>query len=659
MNYSFFFFSIFLFMFHGYAQDQKEKDIRAKLKFGGRSDEISVSPAEQVWLVTARGEAYYTDHINSTWHKCSNFSDNGTKGGRQLERISFFNKVAAIMTGYIDGENDKKNGLYVTTDQGQHWKLVNFGGDDWIYDAYTDEDGNAWIGGSSGDIYFSGDFGQHWQKLNSPFGALRMNRIFMLNLNEGIAGALNNAIYTTKDNWKTSQKIQTPYDQKKCATTADDFNNRIKKIVIWNNYVFINEKNNFFYTDKNKIDWKPLPVSILDFAFEKKSNKLLAITPDLKVISFSTPLTYSVLNDKPLEKTPGNIKVVNSSLYALDKDQHVYKVNALEHIRITPYTTDYKIEKPLIIREALSITWGFDENELYLSEKGKSWYRENALDFDVEECRLLGDSTAILWDGKENYVYALKDHKATRYTYDHPLQDFLKYPLTSFKIKAGSSGCYHSMSNEIEYLKSEDSVFTTNGVYAAGSEKKGQKSFKNKINEQDVLKVMHSLNSNPAYVSTLADFEITKEDSKNYLKLVNNRLDPDNGDGYYTINADDKKFYYTIPEKLDSVDNTIIAAALSGREKGWSTTSNSFRLQFFNQHQDTLSFEVHFHSEANPWHLPWHMQYKGQHLSYYNVALSKLVDACIPKEFMQKEVFDNKLLILKIGDYLNWKKNSR
>ena len=86
------------------------KDRRAVLGIGGRVNEISVSPDEKIWLVTALGNVYYTVNMDSIWHEKKTTAESTEKfgfGDGNLQRISFFNRDTAIMTGYLS-ENPKE-----------------------------------------------------------------------------------------------------------------------------------------------------------------------------------------------------------------------------------------------------------------------------------------------------------------------------------------------------------------------------------------------------------------------------------------------------------------------------------------------------------------------------------------------------------------------
>ena len=637
------------------------KDRRAELEIQGRVKEISVSPDEKIWLVTAMGNIYYTENIVSNWHYGNPIfekeDDNFGLNSPTLDRISFFNKDTAIITGYISGNDKKynKGGYYLTKDAGKTWKLLDYGGNSWIYDVFVDKKGNAWMGGSSGEIFFSDDYGQHWKKLNSPYNSSsRMHSIFMIDETNGISGALHNDIYITSNNWKSSRRIESPFDQKKYTNDRGYSDDRIEKILMWNNFIVANQNGHIYYTKADKIDWQPFSMKIYDFELDKEANILFAITDSLKVITLSSPTEFELLTDQRLLSFPLDLQVVNHSLFIVSKKYDVYKVdkNGLTHV--IPYTTDKEIEEPRIVKEGKNLIWGINGNQIYLADnKNRNWYRENALEFTVSDFMLLNDSVAILWDGiKDNYLYSLKDKTPQKYFPELPLKTFLDSPVKSFTINAGSQGCFHSVNNEVNYESINDLTFAATTYSVNEYKDKKPSPFKNKVSGISLASILETINSNPSAIPSLKDFQITEKDKQNYLALVDKQLKSKNSydrDGKKKINKD---FYYSVPSILDTLDNSVIQSILNQTEGGWSTTSNWFAIQITNENNDTLNISRNYYISTLPWNLPWKFEYKGLYFNCYDIEFSRFINSCIPDKFMDKGVFDNSVLIMEIADYL-------
>lgn len=642
-----------------YAQVESEtKDRRAELGIEGRIKEISVSPDEKIWLVTAMGNLYYTDGIDSNWHTVPPIfksTDEYGIGDPHFDRITFFNKDTAILTGYISDRMDKKkSGYYLTKDAGKTWELMDFGGDAWIYDAFTDQHGNVWMGGSSGEIYFSGN-GQTWETLNSPYDeSTRMHSVFMLDKSTGISGGYHNSIYSTSTNWNTVNRIKTPYDQGKFASPADA---AIRKIVIWNNLIVVNQNGHIFYSEHENIDWKPFPVNVYDFRLDTKSQTLYAITDSLDIVVFDSPGEFQFLSDKKLPDKPIDFRVMNGSVYAVSEKYHIYKLNKDGLKIVIPYTTERKIKEPRLIRKGMELAWGTSRNHLYLSEnKDPEWYRESAVPFDIADFKLLNDTVAILWDGMKNsYRYSLNDHKLNLYLAHEPLKDFLLSPVSSLTINSGSRGCFHGFSDEINYETINDSVLVTK-AYTLKREKGEQLlKFRNQLKTPALTAVLNRINSNYTTLPSYEDFRMTETDKSNFFTLTDEKIKENKPEYFKGKKELFKDFYYSVPLMPDSLLTSAIHKILTEPHVGWSNTSYWFIIQMINQNSDTLNIFNSYTLNVHSWYLPWIFEYKGEYFSCNNIEFSQLINACLPDDFYNKSIFSNSRLIIEVADYL-WKK---
>lgn len=649
------------------------KDKRAVLDVYGRVNEISVSPDGKIWLVTAVGKTYYCDDIDSNWHygKPIYFSkDMFYNFAPTLERISFFNKDTAIITGYISFDEDvlKKNGYYYTKDAGATWELRNYGGDSWIYSIYTDKSGNAWMGGLYEELYYSNDFGITWKTKKLPYKLSdRTYGIFMCDSQNGIASSDANEILITSNNWKTSKNIQTPLDQKK-YNEVDEWgyiDSRISKIVIWNNHIVVNQNGHFFYTDKQTIDWKLFPFKIVDFQLDINSQTLYVVTDSLKIYAFSDPVHFQLFNQEKLSSFPIDMKVSNGSLYIFTNNDNVYKINKNEMKRSMLYTTDHAIPEPGTVVWGKKMTWGFDANNLYILDYDDlNWYRENVFDFEISAILLLNDSLAILWDGiRNNYTYSLHDHHLKLYYPEFPLKSFLSFPVKSFIINAGSHGCFHLNKNIVTYEKMNDSTFSNLEVYyndhseESSSPKDNQSNFKCYPSASILSNILTNINMNISAIPTLKDFQITEQDKKNYLLSVDERIKSEENE-YHDTKIENKEFYYSMVSMIDTIGNDIVPELLNQQERWISTTSHWFSIQIINENNDTIKISRDYYVSTLPWNLPWKFEYKGLWFNCYSIDFSKFINSCIPDNFMDKEVFDNKLLLMQIADYL-WNKKKK
>jgi len=651
------------------------RDTRAKLDIMGRTGEANISPDGKIWLVSAMGETYYSNGIDSDWHyvmksEKTKYPAIASLDAAQMERVTFFDKDRAIITGYISSnpKDFTKDGYYRTTDGGKTWTLLSYGGNSWIYDACADARGNMWMGGSSGDIFYSHDFGEHWEKLKSPFGNNRMHRIYMVDDKRGIGGALSNNIYSTENNWATNQQIPSPLDQKKYTGGSSFSDDRIEQIVLFGHYIAVNQNGHIFYTDEKNIQWQKFPVDVQTFTSD--GSKLYAVTSDLRVLEFSDPLTYKPFTDIHLKKLPTSITLVNGALYFSKNASAICRISPTEYKEHGLYTTDQPISDMDLIAKGQTLTWGSDGEDLYLSDNnGEAWYREASSDFPIHTIRPLGDTGVILWDGAKNHLYSLRTHAVTDYTDPNPIKDFMSTPVRRMLVESGSQGCFHHFEN---YVSWEDLFNSTLTVRACSTDRNSDYTtdqgrdvpqYKNPlyhkdIKAQDIALLLAAIDSAPYAVPAIADFHITEKDKNEYKAGIDEWMKG----AYYgekkTQKEERKAFYTKVPDMVDTLSGSVVTDILDEKERMTSTTSMWFTIKLTNESGDSLIFYKRYYTQA-AWHLPWVVAYHGYYFMSHDIRFSRFIDGCLPDDFYGKSAFRNSALLAEIASYLYDKKQKK
>lgn len=634
------------------------KDKRANIIIKHGVNGISISPSGIIWLVTASGETYFTNGIDSNWHYGNLFfegKDNNNFSNPIFKKISFFNSDTALLTGDFSSKEKKynKNGYYQTKDGGKTWNLFDYGGKSKMYNIHINKEGHAWMGGLKRELYYSNDFGTSWKTISMPYKLSdRTYGIFMTDSLNGIASSEHNEIITTSDNWKEVIYLQTPYDQKKYKP-YDDYgytSEKISKIILWDKYIVVNQNGHIFYSDTNNIEWNSFQIGIKDFEIDYELKNLYAVTDSLNLIKFSTPTKYNFVNDVKLPKLPINFKVHNNSVYLVCSRHEVYKIDNKSFTKSNLLTFDKKISDIDIIRFGEKLTWGIKENHIYLSEgNSKDWYRENELDFYISDIYLLNDSSAVLWGvNKQNFLYSLKNHTYKSYNPSNPIQEFLKYPLKTIRINTGSYGCYHSEEYNITYDCLDNKTFS---VRKKSAERNNSSTFNNSMSSYKLIELLNKINKSPLYIPSIQEFNITEYDKKSYITLVDNILKYEKNtlkNGYKLSEKD----FYNVLDKIDKIDDSVIEEVLKQDRVYMSLLTNWFKVKVINQINDTLNISNDLFTIGSPWNLPWEFEFKGQHFNCYDIEFSRYIDESIPKDFMNKEVFDNKYLIKAIAEYL-------
>ena len=654
------------------------RDYRATLNILGRINEISVAPDEWIWLATAAGETYVTSSIDSNWHYGRsltswqygqpvpspkyNWSEIPWENMPHLDRISFFNADTAIMTGLIPSPIDKnwvKSGYYRTTDGGHTWELRDFGKEGQIYAAITNSCGEVWLGTADKIILYSDDYGEHFKKLKIPLK--KSNRIYTLYMWDkfrGIIGTDENEILITENNWHTARNIPTPLDQKNLVLNKLHPRPEVSKVLIWGPFLLVKQHNQVFYTYQNKIDWQPLPVRLYDFDLDKSSNILMGVDDSLRVLAFASPTEYGIPTNERIPNYPVDVKAINGSLYMVLCDNRVCRANHNGLACHTPYTTDHAIEQPKLVKSGKNLLWGTTNLQLYIADKrNQQWYRETELDFKTEGIRLLSDSIAILWDGTQSHLYSLRTHTEEDYTPTEPLSSFLTCPIKKLIIKSGSSGCFHRDEYRIEYNTNQDSLFTSALIsYYRGLNDRIDSAFECKVSQVQLYNLLKKINKNPEETIEIQNFNITEEDISHYFaELERHRMQFSKHNSKKKA-SNSKSFYDSIPYMLDRIDKTTLYEILNMDEGVISTTRHWFEVDIINQNNDTCRMRSIYYLNGNPWFIPWHFECNGLHFNCYNVELSHYIKNCITEDSPEKKVFDNAVLLWKIGDYYWYKR---
>lgn len=274
--------------------------------------------------------------------------------------------------------------------------------------------------------------------------------------------AAGEQILVTENNWISTTPVITPFRQRKYGNENDqEQNEKIIKVSRWKDYWLVNQNHHVFYSDIKTINWKSFPIELYDFETDQETGKLFAITSNSRAVVFNSPSEFYFLGKQKMEGSTMSLKTNKGSLYVMaeitingiDRFLEFYQLRENEIKRAIFYTLDKKIDTPSLVRNGKSITWGVSGKHIYLQDK-YGWYREKVSDFEIEECQLTDDSTALFWDGIHTYEYSLKDQNMKLYLHKDPLKEFLKYPVVKIQIHALRKETHdYTEFEEIEYAR--------------------------------------------------------------------------------------------------------------------------------------------------------------------------------------------------------------
>lgn len=192
-------------------------DLRPELSLNGDVREISVSPAGVLWISTFLGGVYRSDDSGRTWSAAKPPMVKAPQhvwDGDDVERVTFFDAKRGMIAGFI---GEKHNQILLTEDGGATWKAVPLPvAGMWVYDVHATPDGHAWMGGSSGDVLASDDYGQTWRVLAKPFTEeQRSISVWFQSPIVGAAGSMKDGkVVTTRDGGRSWTQFETTGGEK-------------------------------------------------------------------------------------------------------------------------------------------------------------------------------------------------------------------------------------------------------------------------------------------------------------------------------------------------------------------------------------------------------------------------------------------------------------
>jgi len=640
----------------------QEMDKRARINPYGNIQEISVSPDEKIWLLSLMGETYCSQHIDSLWHKgplTEKIKSNQPLDHFTFDRISFFNKDIAIITGEIKSDREELFGtdaIYRTTDGGKTWKMIKIGNYRFMEDSFVDTLGHGWLTTFDNFIFYTDNFGKNWKKISiSESFRRRISSIFMIDPKKGFISSYDNELIYTENNWKTSRKIDTPLDHKKFKIKNPYHYEDLNKVIFWDSLLIIQQNGSVYYTSLDSICWKKFPIPISDYCLDIENQELYILTKDHKVLIFKSLNQFDVISENQITSRIRDMKVANHSLFLFSNNMDIYKINRDQFIRTSCFTTDYKISDPDYIELGDNIMWGFTDNHLYITDKNGDWVREKFLDFQISDINLLNDSVALIWDGDQNnYKYDLSRHSLQLIVPKEPLHNFLQYPIKQMIITSISSGAAHYIKDKIIYSINKDSLLYATFWNIIRYEDDTTIQFTHSIPLNQLETILKAINEDPSRLPDISEFTFTDQDISNYLNYINNRriqlkyYMKENG---FQIDS----LYFAHPENfMQSFTSEDISYIFNQKENLTSTTKNWFTLNFINTNNDTLTIDRFYYENSLSFHFPLVIQYQGLYINCYNLPLAMLIKEALPEHFYSKNIFNNEMFILEIGNY-KWK----
>lgn len=655
-------YQIILLLLLSIAVSGQTRDRRALIDVNSWDSELFVAPDEKMWILGEYGRMYVAKNIDASWRawKSTPFVKDGRSGWPLgSPTIAFFDKQTAIIVdcGPIGGSPKPRCNYSTTTNGGRTWVQHENGVVSNNYPIQTVERGKAWALDDSLRLVYSKNYGNTWTTLRSPFsGSGRSSCISMSNSLCGVAGSDRNEIVTTNDNWMSSVSIPTPSDQGLCGAPANTSRpQRIDRVLRWNSYIIALQDDSVFYTDAANIAWRHFPIAGSFFEVDKNSKKLFVVSDSNMVYLFTSPTEYRRLTPRPLPKYRNVVAVVNGSLYVSGWHHDVYKINERETIRRYLTTSDRRIPEPEIVRRGERLWWGIEDNHLYLSTgRRDTWYREDLLDVDACNLRLLSDSVAIVCDEDSvDYLYSLHDHKLVLYRPKNPLSGFLAHPIASMALHIEGEDCFKSEPKDIYYDTDNKLNLLPRLAVEDGAVVEIPSAVGRKVSSETMRSLLRTVDEDPDATPSVQDFAVSKEDVLGYMNEVTLLIAQEEiNESKRKPMTEQAQCLYSVPSMLDTLSRSTIKDMFDKAKVVTSTSIDSWLVRLVNTNNDTLTISHELTYQLTPFHIPWIVEYKGVHVKCYNIGLASYITKAIIVPIVLCEFWDEDTFLKFVANHL-------
>jgi photosystem II stability/assembly factor-like uncharacterized protein len=433
-------------------------DPRPELDIYGGVDELSSTPSGRLWLATRAGHTYHADDLTADWIEGSLLLDEGEllSVSHPIDRITFFTDEIGFASGYLSTEEyGPEDKIFRTEDAGRTWHAVDFGDSEWIYDVFSRENGEAWMGGSEGSFLYTNDFGRTWNKRSSPFKSMRTNVIYMEDSNLGVVGALDNGIKVTRNNGRRWKKIPTPLDQGRYSPPDNDHSDhRITRIGVFHGILLVRQDGRVFHTSKETINWQDIAsAKLIDFRVEPKTNRLIGITRERQVVELNERLEPRLLSPLNINAYPVDISLVGGKVYVLDEHHGIYEISGTGTRFSFPLTALGTKPNIAVARKHGDYLWGATQYHLYIStDLGETWCRVGQVHFSIRGFVTKTPDQVIIWDGHGNNALFDRTHTTTTVLTDFGDDDVVQI-LKSDSLWIAYGGMQYETTHRIEVAR--------------------------------------------------------------------------------------------------------------------------------------------------------------------------------------------------------------
>ncbi|MBJ6118112.1 hypothetical protein JAO76_07920 [Pontibacter sp. BT310] len=642
-----------------------QSEYLARLPISGAVSELGVSPSEEIWVGTRAGSVYYTKQIGELWHfgpftSKDEYSHSSTGS---FDRVSFFSEDTMMISGFIHGEDGNQDFIYRSVNHGKTWDKVKFGNSSWLDAAYVNNNGKAWLSGSSQLIYHTSDYGKTWKTFPKveQTGNLRFSTIhFADDERTGLFGSFWNVLYRTSDNCKSWEKLPTPLSQGKYTRLSKHDKPDIRKVRMFGEYYIINQQGRVFITKSDSINWEQLS-NVVDFEVTE-SDRLYVVKHDHSVELYDSSFKHVWKSERKLKSNPTAIAVRNESLFALTYET-VYKVNPKVFMSSDLFTDEVPIPEPYATVKYDGEVYGFQNKDiLRYDKKSKRWYRYMIADFPIGNATVF-DNRLLVADPslKQYFLLDATDKKLEAYKLPQNFFDTSQNSIAEFHIETGSQGCFHSDNSRRSYVRKGNRLVLDTKRSTAGY----LSSMPNEVDSNLLNKCIEAVDESRLQTVAITSLQLSDKDIaefKNFIDKEEKRIkktgiDRFKTDDLYAFLGENINFafYKGIADSLSYIPNELIDEAFMQDYGNWSTTTEWRRVIFVLEDGKKLIVESSS-DKPNYLHVPWTVDFEGLKFKSNSIHFGRMVDDLTKGNFFLSAATEKNYALFKIADFMYRKK---
>lgn len=383
---------------------------------------LSVSPDGQVWLTSYSGEAVTTRDPFGHWVRREMPVPKGDPYAlvhATIDRISFFSPDTAIAFGYLaaDTTSSETDRLLQTVDGGKHWTMVAMGADEWVYTAALTPEGHAWIGGSSGILRRSRDFGRTWERLGTPFDEDdRIMSVVMRDTLRGFATSGSGVLKRTSDGGRTWSIAPGPDLPQPPVEAGSRSTARLGGLVRFGDRLVARFGEQTIISPIDSIAWTPAEIPSRGAVVSADELRMFAIDSMGRVVVVDRTLTAHLLHGEAPPNRVTHLAPFRGGVLALDEAGALVEVRG-QGLRYA-FTLDSArpIATPHRVRISGGQWYGASAHHLYESaDSGATWRRIAISPYVIAGFEPRADGRLLVWD-RHGHNAALDPRTGSRTT---------------------------------------------------------------------------------------------------------------------------------------------------------------------------------------------------------------------------------------------------